>query len=118
MFVVITGVSVDNRIIKHKLFTTEQAAIDFLNRADIKKNYPDAFTLETLGQGSSRDWVVDRANNTLLYEPVPVISPPTSDEIYDEVMQNQRILKALAQVCAEQFGWSGTQMKSAIKGKM
>jgi len=48
----------------------------------------------------------------------PSPPPPTNDEIYDEVMQGQAILKALAQVCADQFGITGVEMKALVKAKM
>lgn len=49
--------------------------------------------------------------------PPPPI-PPTNDELYEEVLQNQKVLKAIALVCAEQFGMTPAQMKTAVKAKM
>ena len=47
--------------------------------------------------------------------PAPI---PTKEEIYNDVIQNQKVLKALALVCADQFSMTPAQIKAAVKAKM
>ena len=68
---------------------------------------------------------MDNADYRQIVEDGTVIDPcpgdpplPTNDEIYDQVIQNQKVFKALALVCADQFGMTPAQMKAAIKAEM
>jgi hypothetical protein len=41
-----------------------------------------------------------------------------TEEIYEQDIKSQRLFRALAKVCANQFGITGAQMKAAIKAEM
>lgn len=116
MFIAVVKWDAENRVIKHWEFDNEQDVNDFITDLDPEK-FPDAFG-DVAPQGGRRDWLVDLVTKTLSYDPIPEPAGPTNGEIYDDVLQNQKVLKAIALVCAEQFGMTPAQMKTAVKSKM
>ena len=57
---------------------------------------------------------IDDANDRTLAEP----GAPTHDDIYNDVLKTQKVLKAFLKVYASQNGVTMAQLKSAIKAKM
>ena len=85
---------------------------------------PDQISWPTLPDGDAGSEQTSRVNlSTLLLELDSDNLPPTKDEIYDQVLQNQKVFKAY--VLAINDGsivpgsnMAGAQLKAAVKAKM
>ena len=109
-----------NRIAKYQDYPTDAEAIAHVAR--VLGNFPDAFVAPDPG-GSFSDWLIDPVTKTLTVVPLPPIPPPTNDEIYDQVIQNQKVFKGY--VLAINDGsivpgsnMTAAQLKAAVKAKM
>ena len=104
----------NNRVVKFQEYAKQGDCKAHVKR--VKPKFPDAFVYNNSAKTPVRDLKVTGA--TVTVDPVIDPSPPTKEEIYNDVVKNQKVLKALALVCAEKFNMTPAQMKSAIKAKM
>jgi len=71
--------------------------------------------------GLVQEWLAIPGNDLLPEPPEP--DPPTIDEVYDQTIQNQKVLKALA-LCLNDGSFvpgsnhTGAQLKAIVKAKM
>ena len=93
-----------------------------LVRDIILDKFPDAFVVSDPG-GVFSDWLIDPVAKTLSVVPIPPPPPPTNDQIYDQVIQNQKVFKGY--VLAVHDGsivpgsnMTGAALKAAVKAKM
>ena len=81
---------------------------------------PDGRESKSVNAKEVADWITG-GGVPLAADPPP--PPPTNDQIYDQVMQNQAVLKAFA-LCINDgsivpgAGVTGAALKAAVKAKM
>ena len=69
------------------------------------------------------DWLINPVNKTVSIDVLPPDPGPTHDEIYDQVMKNQKVFKAFA-LCINDgsivpgANVSNAALKAAVKAKM
>jgi hypothetical protein len=88
----------------------------------VKARWPDAF-VTTTPNDTVRDWLVNPTTKTLSIDVVPPPAGPTTEEVYNQAMQNSKVLKALALALNDGSIVPGSNMtnaalKAAIKAKM
>ncbi len=110
----------DNRVAKYLDHETEAEAQAHV--AFVLSRFPDAFVAPRPRDGP-RDWLVDPVLKTLSVDLIPPTPPPTNDEIYNQVIQNQTVLRAYMLAVNDGSIIPGgnmgvVQIRAAVKAKM
>ncbi len=120
IYLAVVSWDADFRITKYQDYSTEAEAVQHVTR--VVANFPDAFVSEDPG-GGFRNWKIDPIAKSLSVVANPPPPGPTDSEIYDQVIQNQRVFKAY--VLAINDGsvvpgsnMTGAALKAAVKAKM
>lgn len=119
-FIAVVAATSDGRLAKYQDFATLAEAESHVEA--VLDSFPKAFAATNPGGGFA-DWLIDIDAKTIILDPLPPDPGPTLDELYDDVMKNQRVLKALA-LCLNDgtiipgANVSGAILKAAIKVRM
>lgn len=119
-FLTIVDTTAENRVAKYQDFDTLAEAKSHAEA--VFDRFPKAFAVANPGGGFA-DWLIDVDAKAIVLDPPAPDPGPTLGEIYNDVMKNQRVLKALA-LCLNDgtiipgANVSGATLKTAIKAKM
>lgn len=107
-YIVIVAWTNENRVAKYQ---------DFNNpiRAAAHVSNHGGFVVAKPGDNPA-DWLIDPVAKTVSIDALPPTPAPTKEERYNKNGPQRRL--ALEKVCADQFGMTAAQMKTAIKAKM
>ncbi len=119
-FVAIVDWTVQNRVAKYQSYLTEAEATAHAD--DVRARFPKVFVAAHPGGGVG-EWLIDPVAETLSVVPIPPTPPPTNDEIYDRVIQSQKVFKGYVLAVNDGSivpgsGMTGAQLKAAVKAKM
>ena len=109
-----------NRVAKYLDHETEAQAQAHV--AFVLPKFPDAFVASRPASGP-RDWLIDPVTKTLSVDIVPPVPPPTKEEIYNQVIKSQLVLKGYILAVNDGSIIPGgnmgvVQIRAAVKAKM
>lgn len=119
-YIAVVAWDTDNRIVKYQDYEVEAEAEAHVLR--VQATFPEAFSAPHPGGGPGA-WLINPVAKTISDSPLPPPPPPTNDEIYDQVIANQKVFKGY--VLAVNDGsivpgsnMSNATLKAAVKAKM
>ena len=114
-FIAIVAWTFENRIAKFEHFDTQEEAVAHVEEYG-------GFVIEKPSDETC-DWLIDPVNKAVVINVLPPNPGPTNEEIYNQVMKNQKVLKAFV-LCINDgsiipgANMSNAALKTAIRDKM